>query len=122
MHDEAMKTGYHRRKEVILLACSALVCALVVVSSLTGWLEEELWGDPITLQPIATETAPGAVGPPDFAAAWSRGGRNPFGDAAESLDSGGRANLPMPPLPPLIPERPPAPMPRPIDFLRESAP
>jgi hypothetical protein len=119
MDNRTLKTGFRRRKEAILLACAVAVCLLVAMSSLTGWLKDEIWGGPITMQRGSASGAPPAVDSPDFAAAWDGGGRNPFGDASETLDSGGKANIPLPPLPPLIPQVPSAPMPRPIDFLTE---
>ena len=122
MDKRVLKTGFRRRKEAILLACAAAVCILAAVSGLTGWLEDETWGEPIITRRVSASGAPPAVAAPDFAAIWDRGGRNPVGDASETLDSGGKANIPLPPLPPLSPEVPPAPMPRPIDFLTEGGP
>ncbi len=108
-----------RRKELMLFVCALVIAALVAASSVSGWLSEETWGDPITVRRVETSDAVPTVTLPDFAAIWEDGGRNPFGDAAVALESGGKAHIPLPPAPPLWPELPPPPLVRPADFLTE---
>ena len=108
-----------RRKELLLCICALVLGTLTVLASLTGWLEKENWGGAITVRKIQSSDAAPEMAPPDFSAIWEDGGRNPFGDAATALESGGKAQIPLPPPPPLPPEMPPPPAVRPIDLLTE---
>jgi len=120
MDIDSLKRAARRRKEVILLVVAAVASALALVSSLSGWLDEETWGTPVTARRVTIADVPEIV-PPDLGAIWSSDGRNPFGDAAVTLKSGGKARLPLPPVPPLTPDLPPAPVPRLVDLLSEDA-
>lgn len=112
-------TTIKRRKELILLLCALVVGALAVNVSLSGWLEKENWGEPVTTRNAGAGAALPKVLLPDLSLIWEDGGRNPFGDVTVALESGGKAHIPLPPPPPLRPEMPPPPMVKPIDFLTE---
>ena len=108
-----------RRKEVVMFVCALALAAFAVHASLSGWLEKETWGRPVTVQRVeAQKPVPKAV-LPDILLIWEDGGRNPFGDAAVAIESGGKARILLPPVPPLRPEMPPPPVIRPVDFLTE---
>ena len=119
MADRPFKQVFARRKELMFFTGALVVCAIFVASGVSGWLEEENWGPPITVRPINEDSAVPEVTLPDFRAIWQNGGRNPFGDAAIELTSGGKAKIQRPLTPPLVPEMPPPPMVRPIDLLME---
>jgi len=121
MRHSLISPTIRRRKEMVFFLGALCLGALVAASALSGWLEEEMWG-----QPVTTRSVPGGEARPevvfvDFSSIWQEGGRNPFGDAAVVLESGGRAKIRLPWPPPLVPEMPPAPMVRPIDLLAEGA-
>lgn len=114
-------TTIKRRKELILFLCALAVGALAVGASLSGWLEKESWGEPVTTRNAGAGEARPKVLLPDLSLIWEEGGRNPFGDAAVALESGGKAHIPLPPPPPLRPEMPAPPAVRPIDLLTEGS-
>ena len=105
-----------RRKELILFVCALALGILAIWASLSGWLEKENWGRPVATRQVGSKKALPEVVFPDFSTIWRKGGRNPFGDAAVALESGGKARIPLPPLPPLVPEMPPAPIIEPVDL------
>ena len=109
-----------RRKELIVFACALVIGMGIVASSISGWLTKEEWGAPITVRQVRNDAGPAGPVLPDFSQVWEDGGRNPFGDAAVALESGGKARIPLPPVPPLLPGMPPPPQVCPIDFLTES--
>ena len=108
-----------RRKEVVVFVCALALAGLAVHASLSGWLEKEAWGWPITARRVEAQRPVPKVALPDALQIWQAGGRNPFGDAAVAIESGGKARIPLPPAPPLLPEMPPPPVVRPVDFLTE---
>jgi len=121
MRHSALSSTIRRRKEAVFFLGVLCLGALLVASALSGWLEEETWGQPVTTRKVHGGEAQPEVVFADFSSIWQDGGRNPFGDAAVVLESGGRAKIRLPWPPPLVPEMPPAPMVRPIDLLTEGA-
>jgi hypothetical protein len=119
MERTAARRILRRHKEVVLLLAALLVGAAVISARLSGWVERERWDAdrPITVREAVPPGKLPTVTLTDFDTVWQAGGRNPFGDAAVALESGGKAKLPPPPLPPLRPEMPPVPRVRPIDLL-----
>ena len=117
MRGRSVTTQLQGRKELLLLLAVLLIAAAAVLLSLRSWLGDERWGDPITTRNLGSRRPPAAVAVPDFSKMWESGGRNPFGDAAVTLESGGKARIPLPPMPTLVPEPPPAPTVEPIDLL-----
>ena len=110
-----------RRKEVVVFVCALALAAFAVQASLSGWLEKEAWGWPVTTRSVDAQRPVPKVVLPDVLQLWNDGGRNPFGDAAVAIEAGGKARIPLPPAPPLRPEMPPPPAVRPADFLTEGA-
>lgn len=110
-----------RRKEVVVFVCALALAALAVHASLSGWLATETWGWPITARRVEAQRPVPKVVLRDVRLIWEDGGRNPFGDAAVAIESGGKARIPLPHVPPLRPEMPPPPVVRPVDFLTEGA-
>lgn len=108
-----------RRKELVVFLCALLLGLLIVTAGLSGWLPKETWGQPVTIRRVEARKPAPKVVLPDVSHIWEDGGRNPFGDAAIALESGGKAQIPLPPPPPLRPEMPPPPAVRPVDFLTE---
>jgi hypothetical protein len=108
-----------RRKELVLLLAALAVGGWMTGSALSGWLEREHWGSPIVTSPVGKPEPVPPVDVPDLAAAWREEGASLFGGTGAVLRSGGKAKLPLPPPPPLRALRPPAPMVRPMDLLRE---
>ncbi len=117
----SLKHALRRRKELVAFLCALILCSLVVLFSVTGWLREERWGAPIVLGQDGPADAVPRIAPPGIAALWKKGGVNPFGGGA-ALETGGTARISPPPLPPLEPEMPPAPLPSPLDLILEGGP
>jgi len=124
MQDGGWTRLIRRHKERLLFLCALVVAASAVAVDLSGRLEEEDWDATRPLTGVRVPAGPGAadLAAPDFSLVWTEGGRNPFGDAAAVLESGGRAKIRLPLPPPLLPEMPPAPLVRPIDLLMEGSP
>ncbi len=110
-----------RRKEIVVFVCALALTALTVFASFSGWLEEEVWGRPVTVRQVGAREPVPKVALPDVEQIWEDGERNPFGGAAAAIQTGGPANIPLPPVPPLRPEMPPAPAVRPVDLLTGGA-
>ena len=119
MHHGSATTFIRRHRELTLFVCALAVAAFAIRASLSSWLTGETWGRPVTtMQPNAGKGEPKPLFP-DFSSIWEDGGRNPFGDAAIALESGGKARIPLPPPPPVLPDMPSAPMMLPVDLLTE---
>jgi hypothetical protein len=101
----------------VVFVCALALTALTVLASVSGWLEKEAWGRPISVRRVVSKGAVPKVELPDVEQIWADGERNPFGGAAIAIDAVGKANISPPPVPSLQPEMPPAPAVRPVDLL-----
>ena len=109
-----------QRKEQILFLAALPAAALIVLGSVSGWFTPKELGETETLHAVRAPGPAPKVETRDFSV-WTKGGRNPFVNAAGSQEAGGRVRIPLPPPPPLAAELPPAPTVPPLDLVTEGA-